>query len=424
MKLVYKYEAYPTVAQRHELSNAMMLLRELMNAAIQERQDAYRWHHKIPTVLKNQQHQVKDVKAVRSEFKNLHTDWTEDAIDRVDQRFKQFFQHRKERSHKDKHIEPFRFNCSLSYTRSRSFLVKWDGEHKIARLHGKKLTGAVRFKLHRPLPSVPTMCKITVDKGGRWFLCFTVEKECRESHPVIQVVGVDVGIKNTVALSTGEVASIPKTMQRKMERQIKKLNRRLSRRRLHSKGWYTARRTLARYHAYALRFREEWIHTLTSRLSDYDVVREDLNLIGLRRGILSAQFQHIPIGKIFSQLEYKAAIKGTKVDKVPSAGTSQSCICGNAVPKKLSQRVHRCDACGLTGDRDIVSAAVIRGRSVLAGANPSDQRKGGLPANQPIRIAQTSPVLQRPGGLRKSIFDSSVKVLDFSYPKSTVAVVG
>ena len=424
MKLVYKYEAYPTMEQKRQLSNAMMLLRELMNAAIWERQDAYKWHHKIPTVLKNQMHQVKDVKTLRLEFKELHTDWTEDAIDRVDKRFKQFFQHRKEKSHQDKHIEFFKFNHSLAYTRSRSFSVEWDGKHKVARLHGKKIIGAIKFKLHRPLPSVPTMCSISVDKGGRWFLCFTVEKECLSAQPVREVVGMDVGIKNTVATSTGEIASIPKIIQRKIERRIWKLSRRLARRKLHSKGWYAARRALARFHDYALRFREGWIHTLTARLSEYYVVREELNLLGLKRGMLSAQFQHIPIGKIFSQLEYKTKLQGTKCDAVPCAGTSQECVCGASVPKKLSQRVHRCPVCGLTGDRDVVSAVVVKGRSDLAGVNPSGPCKEGWPANQPKRITQTSPVLQRPEGLRKSMFDSSVQVVDLTYDSKAVAGTG
>ncbi|MGW5248471.1 zinc ribbon domain-containing protein, partial [Streptomyces sp. NPDC004129] len=36
---------------------------------------------------------------------------------------------------------------------------------------------------------------------------------------------------------------------------------------------------------------------------------------------------------------------------------SQTCFCGERVPKTLADRIHHCPACGLTGDRDKVSAA-------------------------------------------------------------------
>jgi hypothetical protein len=37
---------------------------------------------------------------------------------------------------------------------------------------------------------------------------------------------------------------------------------------------------------------------------------------------------------------------------------SQNCLCGEGVPKTLAERTHRCFSCGLTGDRDLVAAAL------------------------------------------------------------------
>ncbi|MER5598776.1 zinc ribbon domain-containing protein [Streptomyces sp. NPDC002265] len=37
---------------------------------------------------------------------------------------------------------------------------------------------------------------------------------------------------------------------------------------------------------------------------------------------------------------------------------SQTCLCGAEVKKTLADRVHRCEACGLIADRDMVSAAL------------------------------------------------------------------
>jgi hypothetical protein len=39
-------------------------------------------------------------------------------------------------------------------------------------------------------------------------------------------------------------------------------------------------------------------------------------------------------------------------------GNSQSCLCGEPVPKTLKDRWHHCPACGLDADRDVVSANI------------------------------------------------------------------
>jgi hypothetical protein len=42
-------------------------------------------------------------------------------------------------------------------------------------------------------------------------------------------------------------------------------------------------------------------------------------------------------------------------------GNSQTCLCGESVPKPLEQRWHDCPACGLSADRDTVSANIVMG---------------------------------------------------------------
>jgi len=53
---------------------------------------------------------------------------------------------------------------------------------------------------------------------------------------------------------------------------------------------------------------------------------------------------------------------------------SQHCLCGARVPKTLADRVHRCPACGLTGDRDAVAAAVLAFVTVTDPADPGTAR--------------------------------------------------
>jgi hypothetical protein len=71
-------------------------------------------------------------------------------------------------------------------------------------------------------------------------------------------------------------------------------------------------------------------------------------------------------GMILSAIENEAikvaALAGSRggVMRVPTATTAltQHCLCGARVSKTLADRVHRCDACALVGDRDAVAAVL------------------------------------------------------------------
>jgi putative transposase len=62
-------------------------------------------------------------------------------------------------------------------------------------------------------------------------------------------------------------------------------------------------------------------------------------------------------------LNYKAKMHYKLTEAVDSKGTSQTCLCGNPVPKTLKDRVHNCPACCVIEDRDTHSAKVILSRS-------------------------------------------------------------
>jgi hypothetical protein len=65
-------------------------------------------------------------------------------------------------------------------------------------------------------------------------------------------------------------------------------------------------------------------------------------------------------GRLVGALERECTAAGGALLRVGTAGTalSQHCLCGARVAKTLGQRVHACPSCGLTGDRDLVSAAL------------------------------------------------------------------
>jgi hypothetical protein len=65
-------------------------------------------------------------------------------------------------------------------------------------------------------------------------------------------------------------------------------------------------------------------------------------------------------GMLITELARECAATGGTLYRAGTRSTalSQHCLCGQRVPKTLGQRTHHCPACGLHGDRDIVSAAL------------------------------------------------------------------
>jgi putative transposase len=81
-----------------------------------------------------------------------------------------------------------------------------------------------------------------------------------------------------------------------------------------------------------------------------------------------SMFRHI--------LSEKAARAGRQVIAINPAFTSQDCSgCGNRVKKRLSERWHRCPACGLSLDRDTNASRNILQKAV--GLHSLGDRRSG-----------------------------------------------
>jgi putative transposase len=120
---------------------------------------------------------------------------------------------------------------------------------------------------------------------------------------------------------------------------------------------------LQKAHAKIKNQRTDFQHKITRMLvHTYGIISvEDLNLQGLASGMLAKPVNDAGWSAFITKLAYKAADAGRQLMFVDPRGTSQTCLCGAAVPKTLSQRWHQCSACGLSAARDHVSAQLISG---------------------------------------------------------------
>ena len=327
----------------------------LHNACLQQRNEAYR-RRKI-TLRYGQQ--ASELKACRAADPDGVGRWSFSALQqvlrRVDQSVSAFF--------KRGHGFP-RFRASARY-HSATFRVG-DGFSlkKDRRIGIFGVPGGIKAIWHRDLPPGAKLgTAILTRQQGRWFVVFSVEVDF-VSPSGAGTVGIDLGLNNLVATSDGETIEMP-AFARKAQKAQRRRQRALARCRRGSRRRLKVKARLASGSAKIARQRQDHLHKVSlSLVSRYHgIAFEDLNMAGLKRGMLARSVHDAAWSTLVQLTTYKAASAGAEVKMVDPRGTSQTCPdCGTIKPKKLSERMHCCD-CGSVMDRDVAAACVVHLRA-------------------------------------------------------------
>lgn len=346
-------------------------MRELYNAALQERRDAYRATGKAPTCYQQQKSLI-EVRAARPEYQAIHTHLLQDALTRLDRAFQAFF--RRVKAGEKAGYPRFR-----GKGRYRTFTFKDVSHGNGAKLvsGGRRVRlagiGNVKVKLHRPYEGRVKQVSVTLDGDGHWYVALSCDDVPAKPMPVTgREVGVDVGIATFAALSDGTMVANPRPLET-ARREMVRAQRRVTRRKRGSNRRRKAVRVLARKHCRVRNARNDFHHKVALDLvRRYDrIAIEDLNVKGLAGGMLARQVADAGWAQFARILASKAESAGRELVRVDPRGTSQLCsACGAEVPKDLSVRVHRCPHCGYTADRDINAARNVQRRG--------HRRRGGV----------------------------------------------
>ena len=338
-------------------------LRELYNAALQERRDAYRATGTSPTCYQ-QQASLVAVRAVRPEYATIHTHLLQDALTRLDRAFSAFFR-------RCKAGEKAGYPRFRGRGRYRTFTFK-----DVAHGNGAKLVagdrrvrlagvGNVKIKLHRPYEGRVKQISVTLDGDGHWYAALSCDDVPAKPMPATgRSVGVDVGLTTFAALSDGGLVANPRHLDTR-RRELAAAQRRVSRRKRGSKRRRKAVVLLAKHHARVANARKDFHHkTALDLVRRYDrIAIEDLNVKGLAGGMLARPVHDAAWAQFATILAGKAESAGRELVRVDPRGTSQFCSdCGAEVRKGLAVRVHACPCCGYTADRDTNAARNIHRR--------------------------------------------------------------
>lgn len=186
-------------------------------------------------------------------------------------------------------------------------------------------------------------------------------------------VGIDMGLKNLLALSNGELVNNPRWLEDNLLK-LRCLQRHASRQTKNSRRQKQTFSRIASLHEQIANQRRDYLHKVANHLvREFDLVAiEDLSLSFMNHNRhLSRSSHDAGLGELRQFLEYKAEEAGVQVVAVNPRNTSQICSkCERIVSKELSVRVHACPDCGLILDRDVNAARNIL---VLALQTPMDE---------------------------------------------------
>ena len=216
--------------------------------------------------------------------------------------------------------------------------------------------------------------------GKSWYLSVGYEVQENTVELTDESLGIDLGVKDLAICSNGKVyKNINKTQRvKKLEKKLKREQRKLSRKIENNIQSYKSNRNpiykrplkecqnvqkqnrlIRNIHRKLANIRQNYLHQTTTEIvktKPSRIVMESLNVSEMMKNKhLSKAIQQQKFYEFKRQIEYKSKLNGIEfiqVDKFYPSSKTCSC-CGNIKKDlKLSDRMYKCDVCGLVIDRD------------------------------------------------------------------------
>lgn len=212
------------------------------------------------------------------------------------------------------------------------------------------------------------------DARGNWFLNVCVEVADDDVRAPVRGVGIDLGLKDFAALSTGEKIGNPRHF-RQLEEALGKAQR------------ARKKRQAINIHARIKNARRDFLHKLSTRIvREFDYIAVgNVNAAALKKTSMAKSVSDVGWSSFRDMLRYKAIAHGATFEEVNERFSSQVCSsCGSlpdSRPKGIADlgiRDWTCSDCGAVHDRDVNAAQNILTRSGLGCGHAAPAE--GIPA--------------------------------------------
>lgn len=390
MRRAYKFLLRPTSRQARLLSECLEDHRQLYNAALEERREAWRMRH----VSASYGRQAGQLPAIRAADPGGQARWSagsqQQTLRRLDKAFAAFF----------RRVKAGEKRPGYPRFKGRGWFdtIEWPAEKNGARWDSVPhptvtrvyLLGIGHVRVHQHRTVNGRIKTITVKREAcRWYVVLSCDDVPAEPlEPTGAVVGIDMGIASFLTTSDGRHVPNPRLLAATAER-FAAAQRLLARKKRGSSRRSKAVRRIAALNAKVRRSRLDHSHkTALVLVRDHDViVHENLKVAnmtrrpgrrpggngtfepngakakaGLNRSIYDAGW-----GMFLRVLAAKAESAGRTTIAVDPRWTSQRCAkCGHvAEGNRVSQAVFRCLACDHEAHADVNAAINILGAGLV-----------------------------------------------------------
>ena len=357
----YKFRIYPTEEQEIFFAKSFGCVRKVYNLMLDDRKKAYeevkndsskKMTFPTPAKYKKEFPFLKEIDSLALANAQLN----------LDKAYKNFF--------RDKSVGFPRFkskkNPVQSYTTNNQNGTVALIDSKFIKV--PKLKSLVRIKLHRQPKGIIKSATISRHSSGKYYISLLCKEEIIELPKTNSTIGIDLGIMDFAILSDGQKIDNNKFTS-KMEKKLKREQRKLSRRALlaknkgtnlfEAKNYQKQKRKVARLHEKVMNQRTDFLNKLSTEIiKNHDIICiEDLNVKGmLRNHKLARSISDVSWSSFVAKLQYKADWYGREIIKVDTwFPSSQICSeCGHKDGKKsLDIREWTCPICHTHHDRDI-----------------------------------------------------------------------
>ena len=382
LRWLHKVRLYPTCAQERALIEMLKTTRELYNALLQQRRDA--WTSRRQTYPSKQQYaELTELRAVDPRFAAVYRESEDAVLHRLDLAFAAFFRRLKAGDEPGyPRFKPARRWNQLEFPHGDR-ATKFDAEQQRVRVPG---VGEVRLRKGRTVPENYGRVFI-VTTNGRWYAVFEAHREPAPLPLTGKAAGVDRGVRVLAALSDGTtIANLRPGSQRQalVERHARALDavtvKDAAGRPVNGKApaRIAAVRRLARAKEREANARRDWLHKVSRGIVDrFDVIAlEDLRLRGMTRsakGTVAAPGRHVAakaglnralldagFGILATLIREKAEYAARTIAGVDPRYSSQTCAeCGAVAKASREGAQFCCVGCGHVDDADVNAARVI-----------------------------------------------------------------
>lgn len=353
MLKAYKFRLYPNESQKQFFNQCIGNARFVYNHCLALKKEL--WENEQKTIsMKELSKHITDLKKYQEYewLKKSDSIALQQSLRDLDSAFQRFF---KKQSKYPRFHSKHRKNSYRTINQNGTIAIE------NGKLCLPKLKTLVKVRQSRFFDGTIKNATISKTPSNKYFVSLLVGEEDAFGTSKFNEVGIDLGIKDFAILSNGAKYNIDTEHIKKLEKKLKRLQRKFSRTMPKSKSHEKRRIKVAIQYEKITNFKNDFFQKLSTKLVDENqvIAIESLRIKNMvKNHRLAKSIQDCSWYKFIAMLEYKSKwqsnCKVVKIDTFfPSSQICSSCGYRNPKVKDLSIREWECPKCHTTQDRDI-----------------------------------------------------------------------